>query len=194
MFVMSFRDENDVSLLLTALKHGDLAAENRLLSVVYSDLRKIARRYSRNEPAGNTLTTTALVHEAYLRLMPRSNDFTDRTHFFAVASRVMRNILVDYARNRLSEKRGGGKPLLNIDDLPIMINDSPQMLLDIHDALLRLRAFSPRQERIVEYLFFGGMTEAEVASHMELSSRTVRREWSLARAWLYREMKGKEQS
>jgi RNA polymerase sigma-70 factor (ECF subfamily) len=181
----------DVTLLLAAARQGDHDAESQLLSIVYADLRRIARRYRSRERPDNSLNTTALIHEAYLKLLPNSKDFADRAHFFAMASRVMRNILVDHARARLAGKHGGGMPMVNIDDVNVSSDDSPEEMLDLHQALIRLKEFSPRQEMIVELRFFGGMTEEEIASHLNLSVRTIRRDWELSKAWLFGELKNK---
>lgn len=178
-------------MLLAAARQGDRVAESRLISVVYNDLRKIARRYTRKERVGHTLDTTALVHEAYLKLLPEARDFADRSHFFAVAARIMRNILVDHARTRLTGKRGGGGKVLHIENLQILSSGAQPDMLELDEALLRLRQFSPRQEQIVELRFFSGMTEEEIAGHLGLSPRTVRRDWNLARAWLFGELKNK---
>jgi RNA polymerase sigma factor (TIGR02999 family) len=152
-------------------------------------LRRIARRQIRGERAGQTLNTTALVHETYLKLFPESKNFADRAHFFAVAARVMRHILVDHARARLAGKRGGGARVLSIEDSPLLAADSTADILELDEALSRLRLFSPRQEQIVELRFFSGMAESEVAAYLGLSARTVRRDWNLARAWLYGELR-----
>jgi len=181
-------------LLLAAARQGDQKAESRLLSLVYNDLRRIARRYTRSERPGHSLNTTALVHEAYIKLVPNSKYFADRTHFFAMAGRVMRNLLVDHARARLAGKNGSGMRAVNIDDIQICADTSPRAMLELDDALRRLKAFSPRQENVVELRFFSGMTEEEIASHLGLNVRTIRRDWELAKAWLYGELrsKGKE--
>lgn len=182
----------NVTLLLAAVRQGDHSAESRLISIVYADLRRIARRYTRGERVGHTLDTTALVHEAYLRLMPSEGDFMNRVHFFAVAARIMRNLLVDRARSRRSGKKGGGAHMVDIENLQIGVELPVGDMLDLDEALLKLKEFAPRQEQIVELRFFSGMTEDEVAAHLGLSARTVRRDWNLAKAWLYRELKQRD--
>ena len=186
---MDLPEGHEVTQLLYAARNGDQTAENELFSAVYGELRKIARYYTRKERPDHSLNTTALVHEAYLRLISAAQDCRDRTHFFAVAARVMRRILVDRARNRLAEKRGSGGQKVDLENVPLMVDQQPEEVLDLDEALLRLREFSPRQESIVELRFFSGMTEEEVAEHLRLSIRTVRRDWKIAKAWLYGELK-----
>jgi RNA polymerase sigma factor (TIGR02999 family) len=178
-----------VTELLHRTADGSKDAEAALIAVVYSELRQIARRLMRGEAANHTLQPTALVHEAYLRLaQPKGVAFNDRTHFFAVAATVMRRILVDYARAKRADKRGGGERSA-VDLLGPSINlDEPERVLAIDVALNRLSQLDERQARIVELRFFAGMTIDEIAEALEISPSTVKREWQLARAWLYGEL------
>lgn len=181
----------DVTRMLSAVRHGDAAAESQLYAAIYGELRKIARRYTRNERPDNTLNSTALVHEAYLKLSSGKGSYQDRTHFFAIAARVMKQILIDHARARLAQKHGGGAQKLDLENVSLFSNDRPSELLDLHEALIRLHEFSPRQAQIVEMRFFGGMTETEMSDHFGVSVRTIRRDWTMAKAWLYGELNKK---
>jgi RNA polymerase sigma factor (TIGR02999 family) len=178
----------DVTGLLRGVAEGSKEAEAALFSAVYQDLRRIARRALRGDHQ-HTLQTTALVNEAYLRLTrARGAGFNDRVHFFATAARAMRNILVDYARAKQAEKRGG-RPPVPLDGLdPPWLAAPPEQVLAVDAALERLARLDARQARIVELRFFAGMTEEETADALHVSSRTVRREWQVARAWLYGEL------
>lgn len=181
----------DVTRLLRALTHGDREAEQQLIPLVYEELRRLAGRHMKGEAPGHTLQATALVHEAYLRLVNAPDaDWNDRGHFFAVASKVMRRILVDSARARSAEKRGGARPLpLESVGEPLTIADKDtERVLALDAALDRLATLDGRQSRIVELRYFAGMTIDETAAVLHVSSRTVKREWQLARAWLYGEL------
>jgi RNA polymerase sigma factor (TIGR02999 family) len=168
---------------------GDADAVERLMPVVYDELRRIARRQLQDERPNHTLTTTALVHEAYLKLGNQDRaEWVDRTHFLAVASRAMRRILIDYARQHRALKRGGEFQHISIEAAAPVAADRGEMLLELDEALSRLAVLDPRQARIVECRFFGGMTEEETASVLDLTSRTIRREWVKAKAWLYAEL------
>ena len=180
----------DVGELLDLIAKGDKDAARALVPLVYEELRRIAANLMRGESPNHTLQTTALVHEAYLRLaQPQGTVWKDRAHFFAVAAKVMRQILVDHARARKADKRGGTAPLpLEYLD-PAMNLEDPDRVLAIDAALSRLAALDERQCRIVELRVFAGMTVDETATALEISSRTVKREWQLARAWLYGELR-----
>jgi RNA polymerase sigma factor (TIGR02999 family) len=178
----------DVTHLLRGVAAGNKEAEAALFSAVYDDLRRIARRALRGDRR-HTLQTNALVHEAYVRLThARGTVFNDRVHFFAVAARAMRNILVDYARARQAEKRGGQRPVPLDDVDPAWHVAPPEQVLAVDAALERLARLDARQARIVELKFFAGMSVEETADALNISSRTVKREWQLARAWLYGEL------
>jgi RNA polymerase sigma-70 factor (ECF subfamily) len=182
--------------LLRAWRGGDRTAVDRLTPLVYDQLRRLASNYAKRERAGHDLQTTALVHEAYLRLAGGAEvNWQDRVHFFAVAARIIRRILVDAARRRTSAKRGGGVEMVDHDGGPGLdaIADPRShraMELDqLDDALRRLTELDPRRAQVVELRFFGGLTVEEVAEVMRVSPRTVAHDWALARAWLTRELR-----
>jgi RNA polymerase sigma factor (TIGR02999 family) len=162
----------------------------KLIPLVYQELRRLAAYHMQQERSGHTLQATALVHEVYLRLAGSEKlDLRNRAHFFAVAAQVMRNLLVDHARARNCAKRGGGATLPLDEALTLAAADSEE-LLAIHDALDELARMDPRQSRIVELKYFGGMSIEEIAAVLDLSERTVKREWQMAKAWLYERVSG----
>ena len=179
----------DVTRLLIAWNGGDAGALEKLIPLVYGELRRQARGYLRNERSGHTLQPTALVHEVYLRLIDQSRvKWQNRAHFFGVAARAMREILVDHARKRRATKRGGFHSLISIDDVN---PEAPQRsfdLLDLDRTLKRLAALDERQARLVELRVFGGLTIDEAAEVLEISPATVSREWRHAETWLHREL------
>jgi RNA polymerase sigma-70 factor (ECF subfamily) len=178
----------DITLLLTELQTGNRAAESKLVPLVYDELRRVARRYMRGERADHTLQPTALVHEAYLRLIGQRNaQWQNRAHFFGVAAQLMRRILVDHARAHQAVKRGGSEAKLSLDETLAFTEAKGADLLAVDEALTRLTERDPRQSRIVELRFFGGLTEDEAAEVLGVSTRTVKRDWNVARAWLYKE-------
>jgi RNA polymerase sigma factor (TIGR02999 family) len=179
----------EVTGLLKAWSTGDQAALERLASVVYEELRRIARRYMKNERRGNTLQTTALVNEVYLRLVDVKNvDWQHRAQFFAVSAQMMRRILVDAARARGSRKRGGGVVKMNVDETAIVSPGPDASIVALDGALEALSQVAPRQARVVELRFFGGLSEEEIAEVLKISERTVRRDWDFAKSWLIREL------
>jgi RNA polymerase sigma factor (TIGR02999 family) len=179
----------DVTLLLTTLCGGDRTALDQLMPAVYEELRAIAHRELRREPAGHTLTTTDLVHELYLKLARVERlTWKDRAHFFAVCAQAMRRILVNYAVARNAAKRGGRAPHLPIDDVVSVAYARPDDVVWVNDALSRLEDLNPRQTRVVECRVFGGMGVKDTAVALNVSTATVKRDWALARAWLRREM------
>jgi RNA polymerase sigma factor (TIGR02999 family) len=179
----------DVTQLLRAWGGGDERALDRLAPLVYDELRGMARRYMRLENAANSMQATALVHEAYLKLVDASiAQWQDRAHFFAVSARLMRRILVDAARARASNKRGGGAVRLELNE---SIDGAPlehRQMLRLDDALEALAKFDPRKAKVVELRFFGGLSVEETAEVLKVSVQTVMRDWKLARSWLLREM------
>jgi RNA polymerase sigma factor (TIGR02999 family) len=180
----------DVTLLLLGLRRGDQEAERQLAEVVYRELHQMAARYMRRERPDHTLQATALVNEAYVRLIDqRGKDWQNRAHFFGVAAQIMRRVLVDHARTHNAAKRGGEFQKISLDDdiLPFSHEKSDE-LVALDEALRRLAVFDPRQSRVVELRFFGGLTEDETAEVLGISSRTVKREWSVAKVWLHSEM------
>jgi len=179
-----------VTNLLKAWSSGEEAALARLAEHVYPELRLIARRYLRNEAKGNTLQTTALVHEVYLRLVDVSRvDWQARAQFFSMAAQMMRRILVDAARARGSDKRGGRAVKVNIEEMAFLSPAPNPSLLALDEALTVFSEVAPRQARVVELRYFGGLTEEEIVAVLKISARTVRRDWDLAKAWLSRELK-----
>ena len=165
-------------------------ALERLVPLVYEELRAIAHRQLRSERANHTLSTTGLVHEAYLRLVDqRRVDWCDRTHFFAMAARVMRRVLVDYARRRGARKRDGARDAAPLDDALAAADEQADLIVALDEALERLAQLEERQARVVECRFFGGYTEEETAELLGVSSRTVRNDWVKAKGWLYRELR-----
>lgn len=183
----------EVTRLLVAWREGNEKALDELLPIVYDELRRIARRYLSREEPGHTLQATALVNEAYLRLVNHQNfDFQNRAHFFAVAARIMRHLLVDHARSYQYAKRGGGAVQVTLDEaLDVAAQESKLAdVLALDEALHRLAEVDQRKCQIVELRYFGGLSVEETAAVLEISEITVKREWAKAKAWLYRELKG----
>jgi RNA polymerase sigma-70 factor (ECF subfamily) len=175
--------------LLNALTAGDREAADQLMPLVYDQLRKIAGEYFRREPPGHTLQPTALVHEAYVKLVDQRHvHWRGRTHFLAVGAQLMRRILVDHARSKGRAKRGGGRLRITLDEAVAVSRGSDEDVLAVHEALEKLAKLDPRQARIVELRFFGGLTVQEVADALGVSKRTVESEWTMIRAWLRREL------
>jgi len=184
----------EVTTLLSAWRGGDQDAFEKLIPIVYADLRRIAARYMRSENEGHTLQTTALVHEAYLRLTgERERTWENRAHFFGVAAQIMRNLLVDHARKAVTTKRGGGIAV-QLDAGAGMTEISPEDLLALNEALARLAEVDPRASRIVELRYFVGLTIEEIAEVMDASVRTVNREWKTAKTWLRAELRGRKRA
>lgn len=182
-------DAPGVTELLLAWGAGDAAALDALIPVVYAELRTQARRAMRRETPGHTLQTTALVHEAFLRLVDqRRIAWRNRAQFFGVAAQLMRRILVDSLRARRATKRGGGAHRLTLGDADVAVETPGDEVLALHEALERLAALDPAQARLVELRYFGGLTIEETAEVLDVSAATVKREWAVARAWLRREL------
>ncbi len=171
--------------LLRASQSGQKQALDQLIPLVYDQLRAIASRQLSWEKPGHTLRPTALVHEVYLKLIGADVSFADQAHFFAIASRLVRRILIDHAKMHSRGKRGGGAVRVTLEDGLVSIADSPATLLAIHEALEQLAAFDPRKAEIVELVFFGGVEQALAAEALHVSPATLRRELRLAKAWLY---------
>jgi RNA polymerase sigma factor (TIGR02999 family) len=179
----------EMTRLLQAWSDGDAAALDQLTPLVYGELRRIAARYMTRERTDHTLQTSALINEAYLRLVDaRRVQWKNRAHFFAVSAQVMRRILVDFARARRNLKRGAGAQRVSLDEAHAIAPERSADLMALDEALERLAALNPRQSRVVELRYFGGLTEPETAEVLNVSPRTARNDWSLARAWLYREL------
>jgi RNA polymerase sigma factor (TIGR02999 family) len=187
--MMAQSSAQEITNLLLAWGKGEEEAFEKLMPLVYQELRKLARSYLNRQRPGHTLQTTALVNEAYLRLIDSSRvQWQNRAHFFAISANLMRRILVDFARSRGNLKRGGGAQRISLDQALEISVDRSAELVALDDALKTLATMNSRQSRIVELRYFGGLSEEEVAEALKVSPRTVRRDWSLARAWLYREL------
>jgi RNA polymerase sigma factor (TIGR02999 family) len=186
----------EITTLLKAWSSGDEAALGRLAERLYPELRRMARRYMKNEHQGNTLQTTALVNEAYLRLVDVTQvEWRHRAQFFAMAAQIMRRILVDAARARGAHKRGGGALKVNLDETALLSSAPDRSILALDEALATFSKIAPRQAKVVELRYFGGLTEEEIVAALNISPRTVERDWDLAKAWLFRELSHKiEQS
>jgi len=186
--------DQDVTHLLIQWSKGDSAALDALVPLVYDELRRLAQLYLSREKPGHTLSSTALVHEAYLRLVKQKDvTWQNRAHFFGVASRMMRRILVDHARRHGYEKRGGGELTLSLDETMAPAPERQINLVALDDALDTLAKLDERQSRMVELRFFGGLSIEETSEVLGVSAPTVKREWASARAWLYREIRGQQQ-
>jgi RNA polymerase sigma factor (TIGR02999 family) len=182
-------DELSPTQALMAHARGDRDAASRFLPLVYDELRRLAGHYMRHERRDHTLEPTALVHEAYLRLIDGPQvDFAGKTHFFALAAKQMRRVLVEYARARKAAKRGGGARKLTLDDTLAVTQDGLLDMLALDEALERLARESPRQSRVVELRFFGGLSLTETADVLDVSEGTVKGDWRVARAWLFRDL------
>ncbi len=179
--------------LLAEAKAGDKDAENRVLSLVYDELRRIAHASMRRERDGHTLQATELAHEAYIRLVANGKDWENRAHFYAIAAKTMRRILVDYARARNALKRPQGKRV-DLNEMDLRFEIDPTEVLALDRALTKLAEWDARRSRVVEMRIFGGLSETEIANVLDIGVRTVKRDWSLARAWLYGELRGKTKS
>jgi RNA polymerase sigma factor (TIGR02999 family) len=178
-----------VTQLLLELRGGNRAAVDELTPLVYQELRRIAGGQLRSERPGHTLQATALVHEAYMKLVgQREVAWQNRAHFFGIAAQVMRRILLDYAKERVRDKRGGAMRQTLLDEALLVSEDRASSLVVIDEALTRLELLDPRQAKVVELRFFGGLTVEETAEAMGISAPTVKREWAMAKAWLYREL------
>ena len=182
------RDTGEVSCLLIAWSEGDQAALERLTPIVYNELRRMAARYMRNERPGHTLQSTALVHEAYARLVDyKRMQWQNRAHFFAIAAQLMRRILVEHARHH-GVKRGAGIRHISLDEAPMLAARGDPDLVALDDAMSDLARLDPRKVQVVEMRYFGGLSVEETAEVLKISAITVKRDWSTARTWLYREL------
>jgi RNA polymerase sigma factor (TIGR02999 family) len=189
---MPLDGQSDATGLLLAWSQGDASALDRLVPLVHQQLHGLAVRYMRGERADHPLQPTALVNEAYLRLVDVTRiHWKDRAHFLAVAARTMRRILVDFARQRRSQKRGGDLVPVTMDDAPDLVMNPGTDLVALHDALSTLASFDVRMSQVVELRFFGGLTVDETADVLEVSPETVMRDWKTAKAWLLRELVGR---
>ena len=183
----------EITQLLLSWSKGDKAALDQLVPLVYPELRRLAQRYMRRENSAHTLQTSALINEAYLRIVDQQEvEWQDRAHFFAVAAQVMRHILIDHARRHRYAKRGAGARHVPLDETAIISQERATEFLALDDALTRLAAIDARKSQIVELRFFGGLTVEEIAEVMKLSPITIKREWRSAKAWLHSEIAGSD--
>jgi RNA polymerase sigma-70 factor (ECF subfamily) len=186
---MSSSEPSEITQLLHRLEAGDRSGVDRLFSAVYQELRNMAAKCFQREAKGNTLQPTALVHEAYMKLVDqKAVDWQGRTHFYAVAAQAMRRILVDHARHRGAVKRGGGQKRLQLDDQLVSGFQPNDDILAVDEALSKLAQLDPRQAELVELRFFGGLSVEEAADTLGISKRAAEREWTMVRAWLRREL------
>lgn len=183
-------EPGEVTRLLIACRDGDQSAEHLLIAMVYKELHRLAASYLRRERPDHTLQPTALVHEAYIRLTHLQQvDWESRAHFYATAATLMRRILVDHARVQRAAKREAMRDAVPLEEISVASTERPIEVIALDDALNHLAMFDPRQSKIVEMRFFGGLSEAEIGSTLGISERTVKRDWRLAKAWLYKELK-----
>jgi RNA polymerase sigma factor (TIGR02999 family) len=181
----------EVTQLLVAWSDGDEGALDKLMPLVYAELRQMAKRFMRGQREGHTLQTTALIHEAFLKLVNQpEKHFQNRAHFFGVAAQAMRHILVDYARSRQYAKRGGGERPISLDEAVVVSEERAAELVALDDALDALSKVDPRKCRIVEMRYFGGLSVEETADVLKVSVDTVMRDWRMAKTWLLRELSG----
>ncbi|MBZ5500409.1 MAG: sigma-70 family RNA polymerase sigma factor [Acidobacteriia bacterium] len=187
---MSGQSPKEVTQLLQAWSRGDETALDRLMPLVYDELRRLAHYYMTRENAGHILQTTALVNEAYLQLIDANTvNWQDRAHFFAISAKLMRRILVHFARSRNSQKRGGRLSHVSLDEAALLSSERDADLIELDEALTALAAIDPRKAKVVELRFFGGLSLEESGEVLGVSPDTVWRDWDLAKAWLYREMR-----
>jgi len=186
---------HQVTRLLVDWRNGDQGALEQLIPLVHDELRRVARRHMAHERVGHTLQATALVNEAYVRLIDiKQVNWQDRAHFFAMSSRLMRRVLVDFARSKGYQKRGGGAQKVSLDEALIVSSEPGADLVALDDALVALAAFDGRKAQVVEMRFFGGLSVEETAEALKVSVDTVMRDWKLAKAWLLRELAGQDPS
>lgn len=185
---------NEISQLLDEWSHGNQSALDKLYPLVYDELRRMAHRYMSRERKGHTLQTTALINEAYLRLVEQKHvHWANRAHFFGISAQIMRRILIDHARRYEYSKRGGGTQRVSLDEVAIVAKHKGKELLALDEALTRLGEMDARRGQVVELRFFGGLNNDEIAAVLKISANTVTRDWNLARAWLYRELSSAEE-
>ena len=180
----------EVTRLLAAWSAGDATALEKVTQLVYQELKRLAHRYVRRQSPDHTLQTTALVHEAYLRLASQEEpSFANRTHFLAVAAKAMRQILVDHARASLRQKRGAGVKAVELDEIASLSPEPTREIIDLNEALEKLAALDVRKAQVVELKYFGGLKPEEIAEVLKVSEVTVRRDWTFSKAWLYAELR-----
>ena len=186
---MSSDPQHEVTQILQNWSGGDSEAPARLMPFVYDEMRRLARVFLAKERGNHTLQPTALVHEAYVRLIDQTRvNWQNRAHFYGIAASMMRRVLIDHARAHATDKRGGATIRLSIDDVQVPVEERAAALLDLDEALERLKEIDERKCKIVEMRFFGGLSDEEIAEVLDVSTRTVLRDWKTARLWLYREL------
>ena len=182
---------HEITQLLAEWSEGNQAALDKLYPLVYNELRRLAHGYLRRERKGHTLQTTALINEAYLRLVDQKRvHWANRSHFFAISAQIMRRILIDHARRYDYAKRGGGAQRISLDEAAVVAKERARELLMLDEALNGLAKIDPRRGRVVELRYFGGLNNEEIAAVLKISENTVTRDWNMARAWLYQELSG----
>lgn len=181
-------DDGDVTLLLRAMKNGDESAAGKLLPLVYNELHRLAKTYMQRERPDHTLQPTALINEAYMRLVRESVDWQSRQHFIGFAANVMRHLLVDHARAHNAEMRSGGLERVEFEERFMLSRERSKEVIALHDALTHLEGVDPRQAKVVELRYFGGFSVEEIGEILEMSPRSVKRHWALARIWLLKQM------
>lgn len=185
------RQEHQITELLAEWSGGNQAALDELYPLVYDELHRLARRYMSRERKGHTLQTTALINEAYVRLVDQRNvQWANRSHFFAISAQIMRRILIDHARRHAYAKRGGGAQQVSLDETAAIALDNLSEFLRLDEALQSLAELDPRRSRVVELRYFGGLNNEEIAGVLNISENTVIRDWNMARAWLHRQLTG----
>lgn len=185
------RQEHEITQLLAAWREGNQAALDQLYPLVYDELHRLARRYMSRERKGHTLQTTALINEAYVRLVDQRNvQWANRSHFFAISAQIMRRILIDHARRHAYAKRGGGARQVSLDETATVIHEDLAEFLRLDEALKSLAELDPRRSQVVELKYFGGLNNDEIAGVLKISKNTVIRDWNMARAWLHSQLAG----
>ena len=180
---------HEITQLLVEWSGGNQAALDKLYPLVYEELRRMAHRFMRRERKGHTLQTTALINEAYLRLVDQKNvHWANRSHFFGISAQIMRRILVDHARRYAYDKRGGGAQKVSLDEAALVTKDRARELLLLDEALNGLAKLDPRRSKVVELRYFGGLNNSEIAELLKISANTVMRDWNMARAWIYQQL------
>lgn len=186
---MNPESPNEITQLLHEWSNGDELALEKLMPLVYQELRQMARQYMRSQHVGHTLQPTALIHEAYLKLAKQEEqNWQNRAHFFGVAAQAMRHILIDYVRNRNYQKRGGKEQRVEFDEKMIVSNERAVGLIELDEALKRLAELDERKSRVVELKYFGGLSNEEMAEVLNVSTKTIARDWHFSRSWLLREL------
>jgi RNA polymerase sigma factor (TIGR02999 family) len=185
------RQEHEITQLLAEWRDGNQQALDELYPLVYDELHRLARRYMSRERKGHTLQTTALINEAYVRLVDQRNvHWANRSHFFAISAQIMRRILIDHARRHAYAKRGGGARQVSLDETATVLRDNLSEFLRLDEALKSLAEFDPRRSQVVELKYFGGLNNDEIAGVLKISKNTVIRDWNMARAWLHSQLSG----